>query len=87
MRTTFDEQPVSRRQQKKEQKRARKQRKKQREEDDPPRRRSPLVKVLLVVFILIFVGSVGYLGYYYWKSAQNRANYQSAARGVPTAPP
>ena len=73
----FDEQPIPRRQQKKEQKRARKQSKKQREEDDQPRRRSPLVKVLLVVFILIFVGSVGYLGYYYWKSAQNRANYQT----------
>ena len=77
----FDEQPVSRRQQKKEQKRACKQRRKQREEDDQPRRRSPLVKVLLVVFILIFVGSVGYLCYYYWKSAQNRANYQTLREG------
>lgn len=73
----FEEQPVSHRQQKKEQKRARKQNRKQSQQDDSPRRRSPLVKVLLFVFILIFIGSVGYLGYYYWKSAQNRANYQT----------
>lgn len=40
-------------------------------------RRSPIISFLLVVFILIFIGSVGYLGYYYWKSAQNRTAYES----------
>lgn len=41
------------------------------------RKRSPIISFLLFIFILIFLGSVGYLGYYYWKSAQNRSTYQS----------
>ena len=53
--------------------------KSQKQEEDKPTRsgRSPVVKVLLVILILIFIGSIGYLGYYYYKSAQNRANYES----------
>lgn len=41
------------------------------------RKRSPIISFLLFIFILIFLGSVGYLGYYYWKSAQNRSTYES----------
>lgn len=32
---------------------------------------------LLFLFICIFVGCLGYLGWYYYKSAQNRANYET----------
>ena len=40
-------------------------------------RRSPLIKILLVICVLVFLGSAVYLGQYYWKSAQNKNAYQT----------
>ena len=67
----------------KEQKRAAKQEKARRRQEkktaerDEPRGRPLIVKALLTVFVLVFAGSVSYLGYYYFKSAQNRSAYQT----------
>lgn len=47
------------------------------EDDVIARKRSPVISFFLLIFILIFLGSVSYLGYYYWKSAQNRTAYES----------
>lgn len=47
------------------------------QEEEPARRRSPVITLLLTVCVCVFLGSVGYLGHYYWKSAQNRTAYET----------
>lgn len=71
--------PVNRKEQKRaaKQEKARRRQEKKTAERDEPRGRPLIVKALLTVFVLVFAGSVSYLGYYYFKSAQNRSAYQT----------
>ena len=71
--------PVNRKEQKRaaKQEKARRRQEKKTAERDEPRGRPLIVKALLTIFVLVFAGSVSYLGYYYFKSAQNRSAYQT----------
>lgn len=75
----FSPEPVSRKEQKRtaKQEKVRRRQEKKTAEREEPRGRPLIVKVLLTVFVLVFAGSVSYLGYYYFKSAQNRSAYQT----------
>ncbi|MCI8442061.1 MAG: nicotinamide-nucleotide amidohydrolase family protein [Provencibacterium sp.] len=56
----------------------RRRRRAERQEGEPRRSGWGKVRtVLLCLFILVFLGSAGYLGLYYWKSYQSRALYDS----------
>ena len=47
------------------------------QEEPVKRGHSPLIKILLMICILTFLGCAVYLGQYYWKSAQNKSAYQT----------
>lgn len=49
----------------------------QQKEEEPRRRRSPLITLAMALCVCVFLGSAGYLGHYYWKSAQNRTAYET----------